>query len=304
MSTAPEASVVIPCRGHSIELRRCLGSVSVQEGEISFEVIVVDSAADDRVVEAVAAYPGVRLVRSHEGLPPGPARNLGASAARGEFLLFVDADCTCERSWLAAAVTALRGGARCVGGPVLHGEPRRPVAVADNLLQFVDLSARRPRGPARLLPSCNLAVRRADFGELSGFAPHAAGEDALFCLALADRWSEPLCFEPGMRVRHFGRTRMKDFWRHQELFGRMRGRLGIELTATQRRLGRLAILAPLVGAKRLAYLFGRAWAGGPAVFLSALAVLPWLTIGLTAWCVGFQRGCREAGSERSDMTAG
>jgi glycosyltransferase involved in cell wall biosynthesis len=273
------------------------------QGEtIPFEVVVVDSEADDEVVDAAQAFPAVRIIRSREGLRPGPARNLGARHARGDFLLFLDADCTCMRGSLAAAVFALEKGARGVGGPVLHGKPWHPVAAADNFLQFADLPASRPRGPAGLLPSCNLAVRRVDFEELSGFAPYAAGEDALFCAAFTRRWGGGLQFEPGMQVRHFGRTHLRDFWRHQELFGRMRGELGIELTARQRRLGRLSFLAPAIGAKRLTFLLGRAWAAGPATFIAALGLLPWLAFGLTAWCVGFRRGCHQTCPEPNYTT--
>lgn len=308
MSTSPpptlKASVIIPCRGHALELRRCLESVSTQSDTIPFEVIVVDSEADDQVANAVEAFPRVQLVRSGEGLRPGPARNLGACHAKGGFLLFVDADCTCEPGWLSAAIVALEDGARGVGGPVLHGQPWHPVAAADNLMQFADLPSSRPRGPARLLPSCNLAVRRSDFEELAGFAPYAAGEDTLFCAALRRHWQQPLRFDPQMKVRHFGRTRLGDFWRHQELFGRMRGELGIELTDTQRQLGRLWALAPAVWMKRLTFLLERAWAAGPVTFCASLGLLPWLAFGLTAWCVGFRRGCRAARPERNYTTAG
>lgn len=300
----PRVSVIIPCRGHAQALRRCLDSVTSQAASGSFEVIVVDSEADASVASAVAAFPSVRLVRSHEGLRPGPARNLGVRHARGAILLFIDADCSCEPGWIETATASLDGGARGVGGPVLHGQPWHPVAVTDNFMQFADLPVNRPRGPARLLPSCNLAIGRADFDAIGGFPSFTAGEDVLFCLAVAERWGKPLLFEPGMRVRHFGRTRLADFWRHQELFGRMRGALGIELTPAQRKLGRFAVAAPAVATKRLAFLFGRARAAGPATMARVLLLLPWLTFGLIAWCAGFRRGCRQPLVSPQSMAAG
>jgi hypothetical protein len=291
---APLISVVVPCLGHAPELRRCLASIATQECGGAFEVIVVDAAADDRVAEVAGAFHAVRLVRSGAGLLPGPARNLGAAHARGSMLLFVDADCTCERGWLAAAVRALQGGSRLVGGPVLHGQPWHPVGVTDNLLQFSDLSAQRPRGPIRLIPSCNLGIWRSDFDALGGFRAVAAGEDVLLCATAARQWGDGLLFEPRMRVRHFGRTGLRAFWRHQELFGRARGALGLELSPAQRRMGRFAVVAPTVFMKRLLFVLRRAAASGPATLASTLVLLPVLSLGLIAWCAGFRRGCQQA----------
>jgi cellulose synthase/poly-beta-1,6-N-acetylglucosamine synthase-like glycosyltransferase len=82
----PDVSIVIPCRGHARALRRCLESVSAQRTSRLFEVIVVDSAYDEAVAGVVAAFPAVRLVRSHEGLRPGPAA-IRVRHARGAILL-------------------------------------------------------------------------------------------------------------------------------------------------------------------------------------------------------------------------
>jgi glycosyltransferase involved in cell wall biosynthesis len=249
----PLVSVIVRCRGHARELRRCLASIVMQESVDDFEVIVVVAAADEDVAGVVAACPEVRLVRSREGLPPGLARNLGVAHARGSILLFVDADCTCEPGWLAAAAAALKGGWRLVGGAVLDGRPWHPIGVTDNLLQFSDLSAHRSRGPIRLVASCNLGIERRAFDAIDGFRPVAVGADVLFCAAAARQWPNSLLFEPRMRVRHFGRTSLCAFWRHQELFGRARGALGLELSPSQQRAGRFAVVAPAVWLKRLLY---------------------------------------------------
>ena len=286
-------SVVVPCRGHARELRRCLASIVVQQFTGTFEVIVVDAAADDDVAEVVAAFPDVRLVRSRGGLLPGPARNLGVMHSRGSVLLFVDADCKCENGWVSGAYSALQGGCRLIGGAVLDGHPWHPIGVADNLLQFSDLSAQRPRGRIRLIPSCNLGIRRRDFDALGGFRAVAAGEDVLFCAAAARHWPNSLLFEPRMRVRHFGRTSFGAFWRHQERFGHARGALGLELSLSQRRIGRFAIAAPAVWLKRLLYLMRRTASSGPAAFGSLLLLLPIVSLGLVAWCAGFRRGCAQ-----------
>jgi len=289
------ASIVVPCRGHAVELGRCLATLLTQEVAAPHEIIVVDAAADDRVVKTVRDYPSVKIVRSNSVLFPGAARNFGARHAGGGYLFFVDADCICDAGWLAAAMEALDGGARLVGGPVLHGDPWNPVAVVDNLMQFSDVSAHRPRGPIKLLPSCNLGVRRADFEALGGFPtiPFKAGEDVLFCREARLRWHETPLFVPEMRVRHFGRTGLRELWLHQELFGRARALYGLELSNWQRYLGQFAICAPAIGLKRLSYLVRRTATSNTSSLAALIFLFPILFYGLLAWCLGFRRGCQE-----------
>jgi GT2 family glycosyltransferase len=270
-----------------------------------FEVIVIDSAADEKVAAVVKQYPTVRMVRSAEVLLPRQGRNLGVRHARGTHLVFLDADCVPEPGWLAEAVAALEAGAKLVGGPVLHGSPWHPVAVIDNLLQFSDVAPGRPRGTVKLLPSCNLAIAQADFEQLGGFPPASAGdgilpagEDVLFCYQAARRWGGRLLYVPGMRIRHFGRTGLRQMWGHQELFGFVRAVYSLELSPMQRRLGRFAVIAPAVGLKRLSYLVRRAAAWNPLSLAYMALLLPILLYGLAAWCYGFYRGCQRYTDEK------
>jgi glycosyltransferase involved in cell wall biosynthesis len=289
----PVVSVVIPCRNHAAALSHCLGTVMSQELDESFEVIVVDSAADERVAAVVRQHGQARIVRSTNPLLPGPARNLGARNAQGTYLAFIDADCIAMAGWLASALFELKAGAKMVGGAVLHGKPWHPVAVIDNLMQFSDLSAGRARGAARLLPSCNLAIARIDFALLGGFpeVELPAGEDVLFCNRAAERWDDQLRFCPGMRVRHFGRSTLRQLWLHQELFGFARAMYGLELKPAYRRLGRFAVIAPAVALKRLGYLAVRAARWQPMSLAAMVLYFPILLFGMAAWSSGFHRGC-------------
>lgn len=287
-------SVVIPCRGHSKELRNCLEGLVHQQGSVSYEVIVVDSAADPAVVRLVVGFPKIRLVRSQAGLLPGEARNLGAHHALGRYLAFIDADCVPEATWLAAAFAALSSGAVLVGGPVLDNYPFHPIAVADNLLQFVDFSAHRPDGAASYFPGCNVALRQAAFQELEGFpgGPMAAGEDILFTRAAAIRWPEKVRFVQNMRVRHNGRVTFRAFLEHQEHFGFWRGVLDQELRPLHHRFGQSSVGAAPIAYKRLGYITFQMAQQNPIRLLKLFVLLPLLLAGLTAWAKGFRRGCR------------
>jgi len=88
--TDPHVSVIIPVRNDADNLRLCLGALR-NSTYPDFETIVVDDASTDETAEA-AEQMEARIVRLSSRLGPAGARNAGARCARGEYLLFVDAD--------------------------------------------------------------------------------------------------------------------------------------------------------------------------------------------------------------------
>lgn len=86
----PTLSVVIPARTCRADLRECLDSLARSDFR-DFEVIVVDDASpDDTTTDIPAAEARVLVMPDRAG--PAAARNVGAQAARGKYLLFLDAD--------------------------------------------------------------------------------------------------------------------------------------------------------------------------------------------------------------------
>jgi len=91
-------SVIIPTYNEGEDLIKCLESLSRQKGE-DFEVIVVDDGSTDGSISKVKdrisdwRLKGLKILnQSHKGA--GAARNFGARLARGDILVFVDADMT------------------------------------------------------------------------------------------------------------------------------------------------------------------------------------------------------------------
>jgi Glycosyl transferase family 2 len=88
-------SVIVPARDAEASLGACLESLVSQEG-VAFEILVVDDASTDRTREIAESFPRVRVMDA----PPLPAGWTGknnavfsaAGQARGEWLLFTDAD--------------------------------------------------------------------------------------------------------------------------------------------------------------------------------------------------------------------
>jgi glycosyltransferase involved in cell wall biosynthesis len=294
----PSVSVIVPCYKDAEGLEDLMDSLERQSSKAEhtdFEVIVVDSGADERVVATAEGF-SARCIRGGERLLPGEARNLGAQHARGAWLAFIDADCVAEPDWVLAVADGLRAGGVLIGGPVLDRHPWYTVASVDNLLQFADYGADRAAGPIRHVPSCNMAMRREDFLAVGGFEHRGqrSGEDVLLTEAANERWPGRLTFVPGMRVGHRGRREFGAMLSHQHDFGYARGALGLHLSASQRRWGRRAALLPAVVLKRLAYVCGRGVRHGRISWSALVLIMPMVLLGLVAWAIGFRRGLRVA----------
>lgn len=96
-------SVVVPARRCAGTLARALGALLASDlPRASWELIVVDDDSGDDTA-AVAERMADLVVRLHGGARgPGFARNRGAERARGEYVVFVDADVCVNASTLRA----------------------------------------------------------------------------------------------------------------------------------------------------------------------------------------------------------
>jgi glycosyltransferase involved in cell wall biosynthesis len=107
----PRLSVIIPCYNASATIGRQLGTLSHQACEHPWEVIVVDNGSTDDSLTVVNQYkgslPNLRLIDGSDRRGQAHARNVGAQAALGDMLAFVDADDEVGHGWIAAMCDAL-----------------------------------------------------------------------------------------------------------------------------------------------------------------------------------------------------
>lgn len=109
--TTIRASVIIPCHDCSDTIGEQLEALSRQELDEPWEIILVDNDSQDDLSRSIAPYrvrlPGLRVISASERHNAGYARNEGARVARGELLLFTDADDVVGETWLREMVRAL-----------------------------------------------------------------------------------------------------------------------------------------------------------------------------------------------------
>ena len=82
-------SVIIPTKNEEKNIARCLTSIKKQKCNYSIEIILVDNFSYDKTVELAKPYITKVITAGPER---SAQRNIGAKAARGDWLLFLDAD--------------------------------------------------------------------------------------------------------------------------------------------------------------------------------------------------------------------
>lgn len=136
MSKAPEVSVVIPAYKEATYIDRLLEALTKQK-DVNFEVIVSDAESADGTREVVDSFRDKLDTKFLEAPPNGPAygRNQGAKRARGDWLLFLDADVnlddeefirklvdgTKQRNWVTSS-GQLQVGGRSLLGKIGHSQ--------------------------------------------------------------------------------------------------------------------------------------------------------------------------------------
>jgi glycosyltransferase involved in cell wall biosynthesis len=110
-----ELSVVIPTFNRRARVGNAIRSALGLVPHAATEIIVVDDASSDGTVAELQSDFGaeiesrlLRLVRSETNIGATGAKNLGASAACGEWLVFLDSDDELRAEGLATLVTELR----------------------------------------------------------------------------------------------------------------------------------------------------------------------------------------------------
>jgi glycosyltransferase involved in cell wall biosynthesis len=192
MSLDPELSFVIPARDEEGVLANTLDSVrlAAESTGRSWEVIVVDDASTDRTAE-IAAGRGARVVtvNLHN---IGAVRNAGAREARGDVLVFLDADTLLPAATLHAALDALDRGA--VGGGAWVRFDENTTRLQRTIAWLFTYGWERICGWAA---GCFLFARRADFETIGGFdEQYFCAEERFISEALRARGEFVLLWEP------------------------------------------------------------------------------------------------------------
>jgi glycosyltransferase involved in cell wall biosynthesis len=201
-------SVIVPTRDRPAKLGETLAALADQRGvnPSAYELIVVDDGSDPPAkVPATAAQPLVTLIRL-EGAGRSAARNVGASAARGALLVFVDDDMLVGADFLDAHWRAHTEwpGALKVGSVRL---PQTAIGTPfGRFRQRLEDNAIPERGglvqARNFCTAQNMAIERGVFEQVGGFDPGlSTGEDQDLALRLTENVGR-IVFVPDAEAIH------------------------------------------------------------------------------------------------------
>lgn len=311
MSRPIELSVIIAASWSAEAARRTVASIGEDCG---IEILV---ASDPSRVAPIALPGAARWVAGEAGADVPRLRRVGADAARGRVIAFVEDACEVGPGWAGAMSSAFRDGAcLAVAGPVVQGEGASATGWAVYLAEYAPFAGNGGRSPApphpdpppsggrgpevgrRILhppPSWGGAVAQPT--RLAGIN-FACRREALVSspeireAELSLRLAGSIRRVDGATVRHTRHYRFRealaDRWRFGRTYGRDRWS---DRPGPLRRLGLAA--APAILAIQLARL-AACIARSPGLLRPALTSSPKTLALLTAWSLGEALGWAEA----------
>lgn len=222
-------SFIIPVYDRPNEVRELFESMRLLEGQIPFEVVLVEDGSTEDASEVVAAFRNTLsinyLVKKNTG--PGNSRNYGMQRAKGNYFIILDSDCLLPPGYLQAVSGSLEADyADCYGGPDRAHEGFTALQKAIDYAMTSFLTTGGIRGGHKDIKgfeprSFNMGISERAFRETGGFGDIHPGEDPDLSIRLkAMGYSVKLI--PEAFVYHKRRVTFGAFGRQVRKFGKVR----------------------------------------------------------------------------------
>ncbi len=222
-NNSTSVSVIIPVGGADDDLRYQLEALAAQDYDARWELVIslnTNSKAERTQLDKLLGLHDlaeVNVVDSSNVRSAAHARNVGAEAAKGEYLMFCDGDDIADRQWLSTMVKAL-GSHEVVGGHLdeslleIDGQRDwRPPATPGALPTFLG----KP-----FLVSANMGLHRHHFERSGGFDTSLIRcEDIDFSWNLLEAGLE-LTYVPEAIIHYRHRRGLKSMMMQHYLYGR------------------------------------------------------------------------------------
>lgn len=220
-------SIIVPTYNRPEKLTACLQSfVPLEYPRDGFQVIVVNDSSEISVETTISPFQNklnlTLLTQPNSG--PATARNTGAFAAAGKFLVFTDDDCTVAPDWLQNLEQRFVETPDClIGGRTVNALPDNIYSTASQqLIDYLYSYYNAIGDRAQFFTSNNFALPAEAFQKIGGFDTTfslAAGEDREFCFRWLNLGGRAV-YAPEVIVYHSHALTLRKFWQQQFNYGR------------------------------------------------------------------------------------
>lgn len=270
-------SVIVPAYQAVGVVGDCVAALNRQTlSRDAYEILIVDDGSTDATAAAAERAGADRVVRLAQNSGPAAARNAGIAEARGEIVLFTDADCAPSPEWL-ALMTAPFADPQVMGTKGTYRTGQRALSARLVQLEFeIRYERMRPLPSIDFVDTYAAAYRRAlllEYGSFDTAFPIPSAEDVDLSFRLA-KAGHRLLFVPDAWVAHRHPTSLWAYLMRKARFGYWRALLYVRYpekiagdTHTDPALKSQFALAALIG------LLGLGAAFWPPLGFAALVLL-------------------------------
>jgi len=222
-------SLIIPVFNRPDEVDELLESLSQQDFNENFEVVIVEDGSTLRCDDVVQKYAEKLHLTYYfkENSGPGSSRNYGMNIAKGDYFIIFDSDCIIPKSYLTEVAKALKENyVDCFGGPDAALDSFSDIQKAINFAMTSFLTTGGIRGGSEKIDkfqprSFNMGLSRKAFDASNGFGNIHPGEDPDLSIRLWNLGFETKLF-PKAFVYHKRRIDWEKFTVQVNKFGKAR----------------------------------------------------------------------------------
>ena len=179
-----------------------LHSFFPQEGDISFEFIVIDEQNEQKAKTYSERFPWVKLIQMERLTRGSHLRNMALQQAQGEIIAFLEDHVTVRHDYLKTLLASFSKGYDIVGGPVINGSTQTLCSWVQYFCQYHKWLPIIKEGEIYDLPGSNFAYRSDLLKRLGPFIKGDFKLESLFH-EKAKQNGYRLYFDHQLEVKHF-----------------------------------------------------------------------------------------------------
>ena len=210
-------SIIIPCLNEAENIEKCIDSIKGQHYDGEYEIIAVDNGSKDNTLRIIKDK-GVILERAKKK-GPSAAKNKGIERAKGNIVVFLDADCIAHPDWLNNMIGPFRNNSNigCVAGEITAYEPQTKIEQFLSKRRHLSQSVNVNHSFLPYAATANSAYRKEVFEVIGLFDENLLiGEDADMSWRMQLQTDYKLNYIPEAVVYHPHETSLKALFKQKK----------------------------------------------------------------------------------------